>query len=224
MEREAPVILTIAELAERAGTTRRTIRYYVSEGLLPPPGGQGQRRVYTMDHLLRLRAIQRMKEAFLPLREIRRRLARMTPDEVRRLAHPSAEEPQRDRLAQVATLLATVSPPGATPIGAAPGLGASYVASQLDQTIHRSIRPIQTSLRGVGTSSPEETTPIELDATADDIWHRVTLAPGVELHYQPSRDRRRHEAIAHLIRAAMSLLATAPPTAEQKTARDARTD
>src|SRR5438045_3652795 len=35
--------LTIAELAARAGVTPRTIRYYVAEGLLPPPGGRGQR-------------------------------------------------------------------------------------------------------------------------------------------------------------------------------------
>jgi hypothetical protein len=44
-------------------------------------------------------------------------------------------------------------------------------------------------------------------ASPHAVWHRVTLAPGVELHYQPSGDRRREETIAHLIRAATSLLA-----------------
>ena len=56
-------LLSIAELAERVGLTRRTIRFYVAEGLLPPPGGRGQRRVYSSEHLIRLRAIQRLKEA-----------------------------------------------------------------------------------------------------------------------------------------------------------------
>src|SRR5688572_6152833 len=65
----------IAELAQRAGVTPRTIRYYVAEGLLPPPGGRGQRRAYGPEHLERLDAIRQLKAAYLPLHEIRRRLA-----------------------------------------------------------------------------------------------------------------------------------------------------
>ncbi len=34
--------LSIGELAQRAGVTRRTIRYYVEIGLLQPPDGSGQ--------------------------------------------------------------------------------------------------------------------------------------------------------------------------------------
>ena len=34
---------SISELAEAAGVSTRTIRYYVSEGLLPPPVGSGTR-------------------------------------------------------------------------------------------------------------------------------------------------------------------------------------
>ena len=64
----------IAELAQRAGVTPRTVRYYVAEGLLPPPGGRGQRRAYGQGHLDRLDEIRELKAAYLPLHEIRRRL------------------------------------------------------------------------------------------------------------------------------------------------------
>ena len=64
----------IAELARKAGVTPRTIRYYVVEGLLPAPAGQGQRRAYGQVHLDRLEAIRELKAAYLPLHEIRRRL------------------------------------------------------------------------------------------------------------------------------------------------------
>jgi hypothetical protein len=40
----------------------------------------------------------------------------------------------------------------------------------------------------------------------EETWRRVVLAPGVELHYQPTGDRRRDETIAHVIRAATQLL------------------
>lgn len=41
------------------------------------------------------------------------------------------------------------------------------------------------------------------------MWHRVTLAPGVELHYQPPADRERAIAIARLIAEASRLLGKA---------------
>ncbi|MDP9381147.1 MAG: MerR family DNA-binding transcriptional regulator [Chloroflexota bacterium] len=39
MRNESVEVMGISELAERAGVSLRTVRYYVSEGLLPPPGG-----------------------------------------------------------------------------------------------------------------------------------------------------------------------------------------
>jgi hypothetical protein len=49
-----------------------------------------------------------------------------------------------------------------------------------------------------------------VEAPTGTVWRRVALAPGVELHYQPSGDRRRDAAIARLIRAAAGLLADSP--------------
>jgi DNA-binding transcriptional MerR regulator len=75
-----PDRLSLQELTEAAGVPVRTVRYYIAEGLLPPPMGSGPASFYTPNHLLRLRLIGRMKDAYLPLKEIRRRLEG-TPDE-----------------------------------------------------------------------------------------------------------------------------------------------
>jgi DNA-binding transcriptional MerR regulator len=75
----------LTELAEAAGVSVRTVRYYIAEGLLPPPLGAGPRAAYTAEHLDRLRLIARLKDAYLPLREIRRRLRGLDADAVRTL-------------------------------------------------------------------------------------------------------------------------------------------
>lgn len=49
--------LSVDELAERTGMTVRTIRYYQSEGLLPPPGRNGREARYGSAHLDRLHLI-----------------------------------------------------------------------------------------------------------------------------------------------------------------------
>jgi DNA-binding transcriptional MerR regulator len=60
----------IAELAELAGVTRRTVRYYVQRGLLPAPLGTGRGPHYTQAHLQRLIRIRKLQEASVPLAEI----------------------------------------------------------------------------------------------------------------------------------------------------------
>lgn len=54
--------LTVDELAARAGVTVRTIRFYSTRGLLPPPE-IGPRRVgrYGPDHLSRLALIEELQ-------------------------------------------------------------------------------------------------------------------------------------------------------------------
>src|SRR5918912_244728 len=64
----------IAELADLAGVTRRTVRYYVQRGLLPTPLGTGRGPHYTPAHLERLIHIRRLQEAGVALAEIAARL------------------------------------------------------------------------------------------------------------------------------------------------------
>ena len=78
---------TIGELASAAATTPRTIRYYTAEGLMPAPDMRGKYAVYTDEHLLRLNVIMRLKEAFLPLQEIRTRLEVLSRQQLEQLAY-----------------------------------------------------------------------------------------------------------------------------------------
>src|SRR5688572_20306478 len=65
-------------MAERAGVTVRTIHYYTSEGLLPPPEGTTRGATYSAAHLARLRIIAALRDEGLALGRIRERLAPLT--------------------------------------------------------------------------------------------------------------------------------------------------
>ena len=75
--------MRVGPFADAAGVSPRTVRYYVVEGLLPPPEGAGMGASYGPEHLDRLRLILRLKDAYLPLREIRRQLTGMSDEDVR---------------------------------------------------------------------------------------------------------------------------------------------
>jgi DNA-binding transcriptional MerR regulator len=69
-----PYRYTMADLEQETGITGRTIRYYITEGLLPPAKGRGVGATYSSEHLLRLKAIAALKRSHAPLSEIRERL------------------------------------------------------------------------------------------------------------------------------------------------------
>ena len=66
-----PGLYNIDELADLGGVSRRTVRYYVQEGLLPAPLGVGRGRHYGRPHLDRLLEVKAWQEAGLSLVEIR---------------------------------------------------------------------------------------------------------------------------------------------------------
>ncbi|WP_441246795.1 MerR family transcriptional regulator [Kitasatospora sp. McL0602] len=76
-----PLRLTVDELAARAGVTVRTLRFYSTKGLLPPPE-LGPRRVglYGAQHLDRLELIEELQRQGLTLAAIERYLAQLPAD------------------------------------------------------------------------------------------------------------------------------------------------
>ena len=64
--------IELSELADRAGVSIRTVRYYIQQGLIPKPEARGPGAHYTPEHLDRLLLIKRMQKEHLPLAEIRR--------------------------------------------------------------------------------------------------------------------------------------------------------
>ncbi|MER7722856.1 MerR family transcriptional regulator [Streptomyces sp. NPDC096323] len=79
-EGEEPT-LTVDELAARAGVTVRTVRFYSTRGLLPPPV-IGPRRVghYGHEHLSRLALIEELQHQGMTLAAIERYLEQLPPD------------------------------------------------------------------------------------------------------------------------------------------------
>ena len=64
----------IGDLADLGGVSRRTVRYYVQEGLLPQPLGLGRGNHYGEQHLAQLLRVKRLQEAGRTLEEIRAEL------------------------------------------------------------------------------------------------------------------------------------------------------
>jgi len=80
---------TMDELVTASSISARTIRYYISSGLLAGPVGQGRTASYTKEgHLDVLKAIQNLKAQGKGLEEIRRILEDQRADFHRRLTTP----------------------------------------------------------------------------------------------------------------------------------------
>jgi len=76
----------VEELAREAGTSVRTVRYYLRRGLLPTPPFRGKDTGYGREHLVRLRAIRKLQEAFLPLDAISLELSSRSLAELEQIA------------------------------------------------------------------------------------------------------------------------------------------
>ena len=87
----AAVRYAIEELATLGGVSRRTVRYYVQEGLIPPPLGLGRGNHYTAEHLEQLLRVKAMQESGRTLVEIRRAVGE-------RSNRPGAAESKREDL------------------------------------------------------------------------------------------------------------------------------
>jgi len=66
-----PSIYTIDDLILATGLSRRTVRFYVQRGLIPPPAGRGRGRHYGAEHLAGLLRIQELKRAGKKLDDIK---------------------------------------------------------------------------------------------------------------------------------------------------------
>ncbi len=119
-EAPQPVRYTMEDLEKESGVTSRTIRYYISEGLLPPAYGRGPTAVYDADHLLRLRYIAQLKATRLPLSEIKERLNTLSAEDLaialRIETEPRAETWRHFRLHEDLEILVRDRPTGARPM------------------------------------------------------------------------------------------------------------
>lgn len=73
-------LLGVGELAENVGLSVRTVRYYATLGLLPPPVRRGRTAFYSQRHLARLELIRALQDHGFTLAAIERFLSRVPAD------------------------------------------------------------------------------------------------------------------------------------------------
>lgn len=184
----------IHELAERAQTTIRTIRYYTDEGLLPQPDMQGKYAYYNRSHLNRLELIRRLKEAYLPLREIKQIINSLNDAEViLRLEEKQA-----------------VSPAGKLENGVAPTSAGSDAMDYIAKLMHEQSRHRPVNMPGSqpGTlPQPAVSLPpvVALKLPVGESWRRIAITPGIELAVRDPHDPSQSTKIDELILFAQNL-------------------
>lgn len=180
MERDT---LLISELSAKAGVSVRTIRYYIEEGLLPAPQVRGRYSMYDPEYLLRIRLIKRLKESYLPLKEIKRQLDSLTSEQMTALLEKEEATGPRP----VLSTQDSKPPRQADSEDTASAL--DYISRLLDA--HPLDRPEPPAPAQAEQTTPEPSRPVGRasqpvaavpGANQEPVWKRVDLAPGVELH------------------------------------------
>lgn len=207
--------MSLAELTERAAVTVRTVRYYIAEGLLPPPLTAGRQSAYTEGHLDRLRLIARWKDAYLPLREIRRRLAGLDDAAVRALLdqdQPDDEtRPGTDSArAYLDRVLAPPSPAGPPRERRQDRDRRQVLRERLPSPeLYAAMADLEPPVAAPGPLTIGVATPLspgpaapdrDSEAAAPDAWRRVRLTDDAELLIRESAYRQRQDRIDWLIR------------------------
>ncbi len=192
----------INELAQRAGTTVRTIRYYTNEGLLPQPEFQGKYAYYSQQHLNRLELIRRMKDAYLPLREIRQIIISLSDEEVAQRLMEQIPSNQKSESSVNRNQAKSNKPSNAL----------EYISRLMNE---------QNVLRSSSVSSPPQfSQPVRRNTPAPsnlqvsnanyslvegETWQRIPLAPGIELNLLLPVDSDTSSRIQQLIAFASKL-------------------
>ena len=184
---EETVDLTIEDLAEAADVPVRTVRYYISEGLLPGPGARGKGASYGEEHLLRLRLIRRLVEQRLPLATIRDQMAALSLPELRSLL--ADVERRGERLERAASSLSPKQ----------------YLAGLLENArIARETPRAPSPPASAPPSQPGAGPPLQQRRSGEppsERWQRWELAPGVELHVRADLLKQHRRLIARLLAA-----------------------
>ena len=210
---------TIGELAEAAKVTTRTIRYYVTEGLLSPPDKDGRVATYTAEYIARLRLIKILKEEFLPLQEISALLAGLDHQAVLDLL---AEKQNTELVAPapktakqyLQTLLAPEADKSSQQSMLRHRLRAKR--AETDSQLEAVARPepsapaAPTGEQAKTTSSEAVTPPIPQSVDADSTitrWQRIPITAEVELHVKEGIEKTSlWQKVEQLIKIARQLL------------------
>lgn len=164
--------LDIRTLSEDTGINVRTIRYYLSENLLPPPLGRGPAASYDAGHRDRLLLIRRLQDEHQPLAAIRDQLEALDD-------------------AGVAEILTRAAPNQPAP-------GPESAQDYVNRILGTGPKPTPATASSRDVSSTDKAAASRRDTPARSTWERITLHPDIELHVRrplARADQRRLDAL-----------------------------
>ncbi len=223
-------LYSITELERLVGLSRRTIHYYVKEGMIPPPEGPGRNARYSEEHRLRLALIQEMKAStHLRLAGIREVIDTMNErqlrQEIERFRRKRGDETSEDRLESTWEVMSAGPPEGPADLDGrnlllnqdasdgesddAPDDEPRRLFCQPSEPSIRRSKNLFSSLRDRARMARHDSTgvsPPDPDAIAADAWNRVRVDDDVEIHYRSTGDDEFVDKIKELVALARKLL------------------
>jgi len=214
--------ISISELADAAGVSVRTVRYYITEGLLPPPVTAGAKSYYTEEHRDRLIVIGRLKDAYLPLREIRRQLSEMddgaihematskeltestVDSEMRHSGLPHRADEHGGLAENHFSLFSDVEIESPRPERASRqrDSASDYISRVLKRAPAHAPAPLPAP-----TLPPRPVRPVEHDVVDHANWRRIEIGDGAELLIREDLYHRRRDKVSWLVDWARKVLA-----------------
>jgi DNA-binding transcriptional MerR regulator len=191
---------SLQDLADLAGATPRTIRFYIAQGLLASPGRVGPGTTYTEGHLNRLRLIKRLQREHLPLAEIRTRLAALDDATVAALVEAPPTEPATG---SAIDYIRGVLGGDDRPIEQMPLIPPGAASAPASQALRR-LAAFEVPESSV--AEPDKAYAAATPTPDRSQWDRILLAPDVELHVRRPLARLVHKRVERLITIAREIL------------------
>ena len=188
----------LTELADLAGVTPRTIRYYISQGLLRGPASGGPGAKYDDIDLARLRLIKRLQAEHQPLAEIRTQLDALGDEAIVALHDETPAPPPDSALDYIRRVT------GRTRVAEAPALyrmSTTFADALPAPTAPAAPAPL------ASMAPPSPVPDVRLERSQ---WERIDLAPDVELHIRRPLARATAKRVDRLIAIARDLLEEDP--------------
>ena len=180
----------LSELSELSGVPERTIRYYITKGLIPGPN-RGSKSRYGDEHLGRLHVIRKLQEVPLPLDVIR--------DTLESMASGQAHQDRGDDGGAIEELPEEVV--AGTEQEAANSGAAEADAQKATNAALDYIRQAgSTVAKRLHRPEPSPSGPV-----ARSTWERIVLSDDIEVHVRRPLNRSQNRALDQLMEKAKQI-------------------
>ncbi len=186
---------SITDLENETGQNRRTIHFYIQQGVIPPPLGVGGGAKYSEEHLLRLKLIPILQQSHLKLSGVKLALDGMDIAQMRRMirepgkvVNVRTDSPIRMRLRTDPNMAPTARSESA------PDETADLTLLSYAQLVDN-LEEIRSTDEPRGPQASRRPT-----SSRPSQWRRIELADGIELHVRSDHRARYQSVILQVMR------------------------